>query len=239
MPSAACLMASNWRRSRIPYVKTIIYCKLRKEKFDLSHPPLSLSPFWKYKYRQRKLWSGNVVICECNFNGLRILYGKFGPAHWWLYCTTDDQMLLEFGMFYASGSAMPGIHSNQLLTQIFPHLQTEPAKLIWFDFIFVYVKFLEEIDYSLAFKTLSDRATFKSISDKTTIVFSDAMDTYYNCIWDATLLEFIVNFLAKRGEHARKQLAVIVQMNFSILQIKYKYRWNYFNGVVLLCKKKN
>ncbi|XP_031630488.1 integrator complex subunit 8 isoform X3 [Contarinia nasturtii] len=71
----------------------------------------------------------------------------------------------------------------------------------------VLCQFLEEIDYSLAFKTLSDRATFKSISDKT-IVFSDAMDSYYNCIWDATLLEFIVNYLAKRGEHARKQLAI-------------------------------
>lgn len=73
--------------------------------------------------------------------------------------------------------------------------------------IFYYTQFLEEIDYSLAFKTLSDRATFNSISVKS-FVFSDAMDSYYNCIWDATLLEFIVNFLAKRGEHARKQLAV-------------------------------
>lgn len=77
-----------------------------------------------------------------------------------------------------------------------------------------FLQFLEEIDYSLAFKTLSDRATFKSISDKAT-VFSDAMDSYFNCIWDATLLEFIVNFLAKRGEHARKQLAVINFNNFS------------------------
>lgn len=81
------------------------------------------------------------------------------------------------------------------------------------------LQFLEEIDYSLAFKTLSDRATFNSISVKS-VVFSDAMDSYYNCIWDATLLEFIVNFLAKRGEHARKQLAVIYnKISFFLLII--------------------
>lgn len=66
---------------------------------------------------------------------------------------------------------------------------------------------MEEIDYTLAFKTFSDRATFKATSDKS-VVFPDAMDSYYSCIWDATLLEFIINFLAKRGEHTRKQLAV-------------------------------
>lgn len=68
---------------------------------------------------------------------------------------------------------------------------------------------MEEIDYSLAFKTFSDRTTFKTITDKS-IVFLDAMDSYYSCIWDVTLLEFIVNFLAKRGEHTRKQLAVSI-----------------------------
>lgn len=72
---------------------------------------------------------------------------------------------------------------------------------------FVHLQFLGEIDYGLAFKTFSDRTTFKTITDKS-IVYVDAMDSYYNCIWDVTLLEFIINFSAKRGEHTRKQLAV-------------------------------
>lgn len=69
------------------------------------------------------------------------------------------------------------------------------------------LQFLDEIDYSLAFKTFLDRTVFKTISDKITH-YSDAMDSYYNCIWDPTLLEFIVNLENKKGEHKRKQQAV-------------------------------
>lgn len=119
-------------------------------------------------------------------------------------------MLFKFGMFYASSCAMSGIlHAlnDYMSNQYFTYLDFINFELIIFDSFEFNQQFLEEIDYSLAFKTLSDRATFKSISDKS-VVFSDAMDTYYNCIWDATLLEFIVNFLTKRGEHIRKQLAV-------------------------------
>lgn len=94
----------------------------------------------------------------------------------------------------------------------------------------LFFQFLDEIDYSLAFKTLSDRATFKTISDKM-VVFSDAMDSYYNCIWDATLLEFIVNFLAKRGEHVRKQLAVRNLKQFTILTISFNC-FEFFNRLL-------
>lgn len=66
---------------------------------------------------------------------------------------------------------------------------------------------MEEIDYSLAFKTFLDRSVFKTVSEKSSY-FSDAMDSYYNCIWDPTLLEFIVNLENKKGEHKRKQQAV-------------------------------
>lgn len=34
------------------------------------------------------------------------------------------------------------------------------------------------------------------------------MDAYYNCIWDTTLLEFIINLHARKGEHSRKLEAV-------------------------------
>lgn len=69
-------------------------------------------------------------------------------------------------------------------------------------------QFLEEIDYSLAFKTFTDRsAAFKAVTEKS-LNFSDAMDSYFNCIWDPTLLEFMVNLQTKKGEHKRKQQAV-------------------------------
>ncbi|CAL1286239.1 unnamed protein product [Larinioides sclopetarius] len=49
-------------------------------------------------------------------------------------------------------------------------------------------QFLEEPNYSMAFKALGER------------VCNDSCDTYYSCIWDVTLLEFLVNHHTKRGE---------------------------------------
>ncbi|XP_058460613.1 integrator complex subunit 8 [Malaya genurostris] len=62
----------------------------------------------------------------------------------------------------------------------------------------VLCQFLDETDYGLA---------FKSVSEKTS-GFSDAMDSYYSCIWDPTLLEFIVNWHFKKGEHKRRLQAI-------------------------------
>ncbi|XP_066594619.1 integrator complex subunit 8 [Prorops nasuta] len=66
----------------------------------------------------------------------------------------------------------------------------------------VLCQFLEEIDYSLAFKMAS--------SDQKSCASADAMDAYYYCIWDTTLLEYLINLHTKRGEHHRKQLAIKV-----------------------------
>ncbi len=47
----------------------------------------------------------------------------------------------------------------------------------------VLCQFLDEMDYTQAFKSLQERNT------------QDAMDTYYDCIWDITLLEYITSIL--------------------------------------------
>lgn len=65
----------------------------------------------------------------------------------------------------------------------------------------VLCQFLEETDYATAFKSLGD---VKSSS------CSDSMDSYYNCIWDITILEFLVHLHSKRGEHQRKHQAMRV-----------------------------
>ncbi|TDG41538.1 hypothetical protein AWZ03_012044 [Drosophila navojoa] len=62
----------------------------------------------------------------------------------------------------------------------------------------VLCQFLDEIDYGIVFKNLTEKCSN----------FTDAMDAYYSCIWDTTLLEFIVNLHAKRGEHSRKLEAI-------------------------------
>lgn len=62
----------------------------------------------------------------------------------------------------------------------------------------VLCQFLEEIDYSLAFKCLTEKSSN----------FQDAMDSYYGCIYDTTMLEYIINLHCKKGEHKRKLLAI-------------------------------
>lgn len=64
----------------------------------------------------------------------------------------------------------------------------------------VLCQFLEEVDYSLAFKMAA--------SDQKSCSTADAMDAYYHCIWDTTILEYLIQLHTKRGEHHRKQLAV-------------------------------
>lgn len=61
-------------------------------------------------------------------------------------------------------------------------------------------QFMDEIDYSTAFKCLSEKS----------VNLTDAMDAYYPCIWDITMLEFIVNMHGRKGEHVRKQQAVSI-----------------------------
>uniref|UniRef100_A0A0A9YL24 Integrator complex subunit 8 n=1 Tax=Lygus hesperus TaxID=30085 RepID=A0A0A9YL24_LYGHE len=57
-------------------------------------------------------------------------------------------------------------------------------------------QFLDEVDYTTAYKSLSEAGC------------SDAMDSYYDCIWDVNILEFLINLHTKRGEHHRKQKVI-------------------------------
>nr|XP_031845085.1 integrator complex subunit 8 [Nomia melanderi] len=66
----------------------------------------------------------------------------------------------------------------------------------------VLCQFLEEVDYALAFKMAA--------SDQKSCAPADAMDAYYHCIWDTTILEYLIHLHTKRGEHHRKQLAIKV-----------------------------
>ncbi|XP_076035651.1 integrator complex subunit 8 isoform X2 [Oratosquilla oratoria] len=59
-------------------------------------------------------------------------------------------------------------------------------------------QFLETIDYSTALRCLQERNSV------------DAMDAYYNCLWDVTLIEFIINMHQKRGEIQRRDKAMAV-----------------------------
>nr|XP_022337358.1 integrator complex subunit 8-like isoform X5 [Crassostrea virginica] len=60
----------------------------------------------------------------------------------------------------------------------------------------VLCQFTEEIDYATCFKALQERNCY------------DAMDTYYSCIWDISILEYLVHLHSKRGEMEKKQAAL-------------------------------
>ncbi|CAB0033301.1 unnamed protein product [Trichogramma brassicae] len=97
-----------------------------------------------------------------------------------------------------------GEHLFQLVTQ---GLRYYPHNVPWLrllgDLNFVVLcQFLEEVDYTLAFKLAG--------TEQKTSVPNDAMDAYYECIWDTTILEYLINLHSKRGEHHRKQLAIKV-----------------------------
>ncbi|XP_073976542.1 integrator complex subunit 8 [Rhodnius prolixus] len=60
----------------------------------------------------------------------------------------------------------------------------------------VLCQFLDDIDYATAFKSLAEGGC------------SDAMDSYYDCIWDVNILEYLINLHTKKGEHHRRQQVV-------------------------------
>ncbi|ESO06848.1 hypothetical protein HELRODRAFT_76904 [Helobdella robusta] len=61
----------------------------------------------------------------------------------------------------------------------------------------VLCQFLEDVDYPTAFKCLQERGTC-----------FDAMDAYYRCIWDVTMLEYIINMHHRKGEIEKRNFAV-------------------------------
>ncbi|XP_075231098.1 integrator complex subunit 8 [Lycorma delicatula] len=59
-------------------------------------------------------------------------------------------------------------------------------------------QFLDDVDYNTAFKAFSEQVSW------------DAMDSYYDCIWDVNILEYLIQLHHKRNEVHRKQKAIKV-----------------------------
>lgn len=63
----------------------------------------------------------------------------------------------------------------------------------------VLCQFLEETDYMLAFRILSEQKTC-----------NDAVDAYYHCFWDTSILEYLIHMHNKKGEFQRRKCAIQV-----------------------------
>ncbi|XP_028316486.1 integrator complex subunit 8 isoform X2 [Gouania willdenowi] len=60
----------------------------------------------------------------------------------------------------------------------------------------VLCQFLREVDYMTAFKALQEQNSH------------DAMDSFYDYIWDVTILEYLTHIHHKRGEMEKRQIAI-------------------------------
>ncbi|XP_037831693.1 integrator complex subunit 8 isoform X2 [Kryptolebias marmoratus] len=69
----------------------------------------------------------------------------------------------------------------------------------------VLCQFLREVDYMTAFKALQEQNSH------------DAMDSFYDYIWDVTILEYLTHIHHKRGETEKRQIAVSLRKNDSHL----------------------
>ena len=62
----------------------------------------------------------------------------------------------------------------------------------------VLCQFVEPVDYTTAFKAIQERNG------------EDAMDCFYDCLWDVNILEYLIYAHDKRGEVAKRKLAIQV-----------------------------
>uniref|UniRef100_A0A4W4HAK0 INTS8 TPR repeats domain-containing protein n=1 Tax=Electrophorus electricus TaxID=8005 RepID=A0A4W4HAK0_ELEEL len=67
---------------------------------------------------------------------------------------------------------------------------------VYTDQVAVLCQFLREVDYMTAFKALQEQNSH------------DAMDSFYDYIWDVTILEYLTHIHHKRGEIEKRQVAI-------------------------------
>uniref|UniRef100_A0A3Q3MYK8 Integrator complex subunit 8 n=1 Tax=Labrus bergylta TaxID=56723 RepID=A0A3Q3MYK8_9LABR len=86
----------------------------------------------------------------------------------------------------------PDVYSDQVLKRMIKccsmmNCHTQVAVLC---------QFLREVDYMTAFKALQEQNSH------------DAMDSFYDYIWDVTILEYLTHIHHKRGETEKRQIAI-------------------------------
>lgn len=93
---------------------------------------------------------------------------------------------------YFTKAVPPDVYTDQVLKRMIKccsmmNCHTQVAVLC---------QFLREVDYMTAFKALQEQNSH------------DAMDSYYDYIWDVTILEYLTHIHHKRGEAEKRQIAV-------------------------------
>ncbi|KAI0221716.1 Integrator complex subunit 8 [Lamellibrachia satsuma] len=102
---------------------------------------------------------------------------------------------LEVGVLTTDFFTQP-VTKNTYDDQIYKHMIKCCSYLQCHTHVAVLCQFLDEVDYATAFKGLQEKTSH------------DAMDGCYNSIWDAAILEFLINTHTRRGELDKKQVAL-------------------------------
>ncbi|XP_024084779.1 integrator complex subunit 8 [Cimex lectularius] len=88
------------------------------------------------------------------------------------------------------------LHKNIIEDHVYKRMIASCTALQCYTQAGILCQFLEDVDYTTAFKSLSEGCC------------NDSMDSYYDCIWDVNILEFLIHLHTKRGEHHRKQKVI-------------------------------
>ncbi|XP_033626504.1 integrator complex subunit 8-like [Asterias rubens] len=80
--------------------------------------------------------------------------------------------------------------------QVYRRLIKCCSQLQCFTLVALLCQFLQPVDYTTAFKALQEKTCY------------DACDALYDCIWDVTLLEYLICLHGKRNEVEKKQRAI-------------------------------
>lgn len=115
--------------------------------------------------------------CDCN-----CIFFSFIMCDWYLMMSAC--LFLSYILHGDYYQALPLIPLIKLWKQVYRRMIKCCGYLQCHTQVAVLCQFLDETDYSAAFKALQERNTH------------DAMDAYYSCIWDITILEFLVRILS-------------------------------------------
>ncbi|XP_064641548.1 integrator complex subunit 8-like [Lineus longissimus] len=146
------------------------------------------------------------AVCDALAIVLKHSLYTFPQNHAWLRTQADICFAnAQYGpalKFYLEA----GVVSSDFFTTVVPMIVYDDqvykkmmrccSSLQCFTQVAILSQFLDEVDYTTAFKALQEKISY------------DAMDTYYDCIWDGTILEFLIYLHNKKGEVDKRQKAV-------------------------------
>ncbi|KAG8441765.1 hypothetical protein GDO86_010805 [Hymenochirus boettgeri] len=127
-------------------------------------------------------------------------------SHSWLTVQADlyfatNQYSAALNYYIQAGAVCSDFFTKQVLPEVYTDQVIKRmikccSMLNCHTQVAILCQFLREIDYKTAFKALQEQNSH------------DAMDSYYEYIWDVTILEYLTHLHHKRGEMDKRQIVI-------------------------------